>query len=101
MKKVFQSSEGKGSVGGEEVAVILGVVVVEALRVRQRDGVKKDEGVEVAVGGFAARTENLEREITRVLMDGKAADDERLRLGLEVEVVKNGRARGDEAAAGR
>ena len=101
VKNVFQSSAVAGCVGRVVLAVFWAAVVVEALRTRHREGVKKEEGVEVVEGGLAARTESLERDITRVLMDGKAAVDERLRLGLEVDVVKKGTARGPGPAMGR
>ena len=101
MKKAFQSSDVCG--GGEEEAEgsALGVVVavVEAFRTRHKDGVKKDDGVDVAVGGFAASAENLERGKTR----GLIAADERLRFEVEVDGVKKlvVSARGEGAAMGR
>jgi hypothetical protein len=107
VKKAFQSRtteeegglEGPGevvAVGSEEVAV-----VEEALRTRQREGVKKEDGVEVAGGGLAARAENFERATIRVLIEGKAAVDERLRFVEIVAGVKKGRARAVGAARGR
>ena len=76
------------------------VAVEEAWRVRQSEGVKNEEGVDVAVGGLAARTESLERGRTRGLM---TAVDERLRFDVVVDGVKKleVNARGDGAAIGR
>ena len=61
---------------------------------------KKDEGVDVAVGGLAARTESLDRGRMRGLM---AAVDERLRLVGVVAGMKKleATARGEGAAMGR
>lgn len=105
MKKAFQSrttSEGGGLEGPVDVAGVGSeeAAVLEALRTRQRDGVKKEDGVEVAVGGFAARAENFERAI-RGLIDGKAAVDERLRFAGVVDGVKKARVRAGDAAMGR
>jgi hypothetical protein len=67
-----------------------GGAVVEAWRmdtgVRQREGVKKDEGVLVAVGGLAARAENLERGIMMRLV--VAAGDEKERVFDAIDGVK-------------
>jgi hypothetical protein len=80
LKNVFQSREVE-----EE-----GGVVVEAWRtdigVRQREGVKKDEGVLVAVGGLAARAENLERDIMMRFV--VAAGDEKDRVFDAIDGVK-------------
>lgn len=85
---------------GNGVGVEVAVAVVEAWRMRQREGVKNDEGVDVAVGGLAASTESLERGRTRGVM---AAVDERLRFEMLVDGVKKleVNARGEGAAVGR
>jgi hypothetical protein len=97
VKNVFQSKteDVEDEDGGGEA-----VVVVEACRTRHREGVKKEEGVDVE-GGFAANTDSLERGITRALMDGITAVDERLRVELAVDEVKNGTARAAGLAMGR
>ena len=94
VKNAFQSNTpSEADVEGDELGAVEegGVVVVEALRTRQREGVKKDEGV-VVVGGFAASAESFERGISRGLIDGAIAADDKLRLLVVLEGVKNGRA---------
>lgn len=61
--------------------------------VRQREGVKKEEGVDVAVGGLAASEENLERGImTRLFM---TAGDEKERVFDVIDEVVKKVARGE------
>ena len=85
---------------GGELAVAV-VEAEEAWRMRQREGVKNEEGGDVAVGGLAASAESLERGRTRGVV---TAVDERLRFEVVVDhgVKKlDVNARGEGAATGR
>ncbi len=85
-KKEFQSRACDGGTVREEAGdVEVAVAVVEAWRTRQRDGVKNEEGVDVAVGRLTASAENLERGSARGLM---TPVDERLRFEVVVGGVK-------------
>ena len=78
MKNEFQSMTTDEAGGLDLPAVVAGVgsvVVVEAWRIRQREGVKNEDGFEVAVGGLAARTENLERVKQGRAVEMMAVDD--------------------------
>lgn len=92
MKKSFQertTEEGRGlrvPLGIEGVGSPV-VVVVVAWRTRQREGVKKDVGVEVG-GGCEARAANLERDIVRVVVEEMSDVDDSERLGVAIEEVK-------------
>ena len=67
-------------VGSEEAEV-------DALRTRHSEGVKKDEGVEVVVGGFAASAENFDLARQGRVVWTMVADD-RLRFEAAAEGVK-------------
>ena len=63
-KKLFQSITTEEAGGLDVPALVAGVgsevAVVETLRTRHSEGVKNEEGVEVAVGGLAANAENFD-----------------------------------------
>jgi hypothetical protein len=80
LKNVFQSR----AVGEEGVDVVAAWRMI--MGVRQREGVKKDEGVLVAVGGLGARAQNLERGIMIRLV--VAAGDEKDRVFDDIDGVK-------------
>lgn len=65
-----------------------GLAIVEAWRVRQRDGVKNEEGV-VVCGGCEARDENFERGSRRAVVGVMIEVEESDRLGVAIENVKN------------
>jgi hypothetical protein len=89
VKKEFQSITAVDAGGFAVPAEVAGVgsAVVDALRTRQREGVKNEDGLEVAVAGLAAKTENLD-----LVRQGRAVAmmvvDERLRFEGVVDAVK-------------
>ena len=64
------------------------LAIVEAWRVRQRDGVKNEEGA-VVCGGCEAREENFERGSSRAVVGVMIEVEESDRLGVAIENVKN------------
>ena len=65
-----------------------GLAIVEAWRVRQRDGVKNEEGA-VVCGGCDARDENLDLGRRRAVVGVMIEVEESERLGVAIENVKN------------